>query len=179
MRQIVFLLAAFNPARLAAALPASGRRTAAAVAAAFGLGAVIVAAALSEPLLDAIDVSASTFRIAAGVVVAMGGLVRLADALPRPEPGIGGWRAGIVPLAFPLLLAPDLVLLAISLGADEGVAPVAVGGAIGAAAVVAAAWVPRPLGPRARFAGAGAARMLAAVLVVAGVALAVDGVQDL
>ncbi|MGH2687120.1 MAG: hypothetical protein ACRDJP_16775, partial [Actinomycetota bacterium] len=106
MRELVFLLAAFNPPRLAAALPETGRRTAAAVAAVTALATVMLAAATSEPLLDAIDVSASTFRIAAGVVVAIGGGVRLADPLPRPEPSAAGWRAGLVPLAFPLLLSP-------------------------------------------------------------------------
>lgn len=180
MRTLVFLTAAVNPVWVRAALPAGrGRVVAAAVAALLGFAAVVALAAVSGPVLDALDVSPSTFRIAAGAVAAIGGAVRLVVPLPRPEPAGDVWRAGLVPVAFPTLLTPDLGLLALSLGADEGVLPVALAAAVALALLVAAAVVPPPQSGRAGAATTGMARVIAAVLVVAGVALAVDGVQDL
>ena len=179
MSALVFFLAAVNPVRAAAALPGRGRAVAATVAALVVLAVAITLAAASDLVLDALAVSASTFRIGAGSVMAVGGVVRMVDRLPRPEPEVDGWRAGLVPLAFPVVLSPDLALLAISVGADEGVATVAVAAAVAAAALVGGAFVPRPLASRGRTTAIGVARLLAAVLLVAGVALAVDGVQDL
>ena len=38
---------------------------------------------------------------------------------PEPEPALRGWRAAVVPIAFPTLLTPGLALLAVVGSADE------------------------------------------------------------
>ena len=180
MRPLLFFLAAVNPPYLLGALPRGERRSlraaAAAVASVIGLVAVAALAGWSGPILDALDVSPSTFRIAAGVVALGGGLVRFLDPSADPLGSDGGWRLGVIPLAFPLLLAPDVVLLAVTLGADHGVAAT-VGSALVALAVFVAASLVAP--GRRSVVVVGASRLLAALLVVAGVVLAVDGIQDL
>ena len=80
-----------------------------------------LAAAVSGPVLDALDVSRPAVRLAVGIVGAVAGLVRLARRAPAPEPG-GGWLGGaLVPVAVPLVAAPALVVLGLSAGADLGV----------------------------------------------------------
>ena len=44
---------------------------------------------------------------------------------PSPEPGLKGWRAGIVPMAFPVIFTPALAMLAISAGSERGAATAA------------------------------------------------------
>jgi small neutral amino acid transporter SnatA (MarC family) len=166
-------------ALVAPALWRTGRAvavTAAAVAAAAG----IVLAAVHEPILDLLSVSAPTFRIGAGLVITVLGLRSL---LLAPEPwteGVAGGRlAVLVPIAFPVLITPELAVAAVSFGADEGTATT-VGGVVLALGLVAivGSWRrlaedgPRPawLVPLGRLLGAGA--------VVVGVARLVSGIFD-
>jgi small neutral amino acid transporter SnatA (MarC family) len=176
------LLLALNPARAAFGVPRSGRsrRTVAGVAAAGGvIGALAVcaAAAAGEPLLDALDVSEPSFRIAAGIVAAVAGVADFFRRPPSPEPALAGWRAALVPVAFPVVARPALLVLALGAGADRDLL-VSVGAmTIGVALLtgLAAAWpVEGPGGRVLRWAG----RLLAAGLVACGVLLAVDGVMD-
>jgi small neutral amino acid transporter SnatA (MarC family) len=174
------LLLALNPARAAFAVPRAGRsrQAVAELAAAGGLAgalAVCAAALLGEPLLELLDVSESSFRIAAGVVAALAGIFDLFRRPPSPEPALDGRRAALVPVAVPAVARPALLVLALGAGADSGVL-VSVGAmAIGVAALTAlAAGVP-PGGPRGRVLR-WAARLLAVGLVVLGVLLALDGV---
>jgi small neutral amino acid transporter SnatA (MarC family) len=199
------LLLALNPARAAFGVPRAGGsprtavrggaagggalggprpghapRTAAGLAAAGGaLGglAVCVAALAGEPLLDALDVSEPSFRVAAGVLAGLAGAADLLRRPPRPEPALPGWRAALVPVAVPLVARPALLLLALGAGAEQGalVAAGAMAVAVALLAVLAAAWpVEGPGGRALRWAG----RLLAAGLVACGVVLAVDGVLD-
>jgi small neutral amino acid transporter SnatA (MarC family) len=50
------------------------------------------------------------------------------DAADRPVPG--RWSGLVVPLLVPVLVSPQLVMVAIAVGADEGVVAVAVGAAV-------------------------------------------------
>ena len=75
---------------------------------------VVALACLSGPLLDALDVSAPNWRIAAGFVLVAGAIVDLAGR--RVEP---------------LLFRPELGAIALQTGADHGVLATAFGGAIG------------------------------------------------
>jgi small neutral amino acid transporter SnatA (MarC family) len=178
---LIALVAALNPARAAFGIPRGGRSPIPVELAGLGglIGglAVCAAAALGGPLLDWLDVSDPSFRIAAGAVAAIGGAVDLFRRPPPPEPALAGWRAALVPVAVPLVARPVLLVLALSAGADRN-ALVAAGSMAIAVAMLSGltAWWPTD-GPRGRVL-AWAARLLAAVLVASGVVLAVDGVFD-
>ena len=179
---LVALLAAFNPARVAFGVPDPGehardrRRERATIA---GLGAtagsliVLLAAVASDALLDALDVSASAFRIAAGVVGAVGGAVVVFRRVPHADPALRGRRAALVPVAVPLVANAALVVLAISAAADRGPAIVVVASVAGAGLTVAAAMAPTG-GPAGRLLAA-VARASGFLLVLTGVLLVVDG----
>jgi len=153
-------LATTNAGRVALALGEgrAPRRTLAVVVAA-GAALVVALALVADPLLDALDISPESFRIAAGIVLVVMGAATLA----RPRPG---GPAGA------LLVTPDLACMAIAASADQGVGP-----ALGAAAIALAAVAGLALLPRVRPAGR-AAPFLAALGVIVGVALVVAGVRD-
>ena len=65
-------------------------------------------------------------------------------APPRPEPALGGWRAGAVPLAFPVIFSPALALLTVAGASERGVG-VAV---LAAAIALVPALVTLVVGPR-------------------------------
>ena len=176
------LVLALNPARAAFGVPRAGRspRAAARVAAvggAIGGLAVCAVAAAGSPLLDALDVSEPSFRIAAGVVAVLAGVADLFRRPPPPEPALAGWRAALIPVAIPLVARPALLVLALSAGADRGVLVSAGAMAVGVALLVGltAGWPTEgPRGRALRWAG----RLLAVALVACGVLLAIDGVLD-
>lgn len=176
------LVLALNPARAAFGVPRAGRspREVAGLAALGGLigGLVVcVVAATGDPLLDGLDVSEPSFRIAAGIVAAVAGAVDMFRRPPAPEPALSGRRAALVPVAIPLVARPALLVLALGAGADSGVlvSAAAMAGAVALFALLAAT---TPIeGPRGR-ALRWAVRVLAAGLLACGVILAVDGVLD-
>jgi small neutral amino acid transporter SnatA (MarC family) len=178
---VIALVAALNPARAAFGIP-SGRGSPSALGLAAlggligGLG-VCAAAVLGAPLLDALDVSEPSFRIAAGAVAALGGIADLFRRPPGPEPALAGWRAALVPVAIPLVARPVLLLVALSAGADRS-ALVAAGSMAIAVALLSGltAWWSTD-GPRGRVLR-WASRLLAAVLIACGVVLGADGVLD-
>jgi small neutral amino acid transporter SnatA (MarC family) len=174
------LLLALNPARAAFGVPRAGRwpQDVAGVAAAGGAigGLAVCAAALAgDPLLEALDVSEPSFRLAAGILAAVAGAADLFRRPPPPEPALGGRRAALVPVAIPLVARPALLVLALGAGADEGALAGVGAMAVGVALLIglAAGWPTEgPRGRVLRWAG----RLLAAALVACGVILAVDGV---
>ena len=135
------------------------------------------AAAAGGPLLDALDVSAPSFRTAAGIVAVLAGAADLFRRPPSPEPALAGRRAALVPVAIPLVARPALLVMALGAGADQGVLVCAGAMAIGLALLtaLAAGWPTEgPRGRVLRWAG----RLLAAALVACGVILAIDGILD-
>jgi len=177
---LAFVVAA-NPPRLHHALPPEDdvRFPATALGTGIGFAVLVGVAAAASPLLEAADVSDSTMRVAAGLVLAATGLVDLWGPFPRSEPALPGWQAGLVPLAFPLLLRPAVVLFGLAAGADAGVARAAIGAALALGVVLASAAVsPTQLDPRVRRTADGVARLVAAGLIAVGVALTVNGVLD-
>lgn len=168
------LVAAVNPCRLRLVLP--GRREAVALGAVLALAAVAALAAAGGALLDALDVSPESFRLAAAVILALEGARSLVLARPAAEPELGGLGAALVPVAFPLLLSPGVVALAIAAGGDD--AELQALGALGIAlaAVLALTWAPRGLRADALLAAGG--RLLGALEIAAGVALAVGALRD-
>lgn len=115
-------ISAANPFRVGACapLPKDTRRQTSAVATAVSLIAVGALVALSDPILDLLNVSGSSSRIAAGVAVLVLGVRDLFAQPPAPEPALEGWLAGLVPLAFPAIFSPALAILAISAAAERG-----------------------------------------------------------
>ena len=176
------LVLALNPARAAFGVPRAGRspRTVVGVAAlggVIGALAVCAVAAVGGPLLDALDVSDPSFRIAAGIVAGLAGAADLFRRPPSSEPALTGWRAALIPVAIPVVARPALLVLALGAGADRGVLLSA--GALAAGIALLTALTAG--GPTEGTGGRGlrwAGRLLAALLVACGVVLAVDGVLD-
>ncbi len=123
------LIATANPLFIALAVPRRRRRSERATLAALGglAGAVpvVLAAAVSGPLLDALGVSPPAVRLAVGIVGGVAGLVRMARRAPTFEDAPAGLVAALVPVAVPLVAAPAVIMLGLSAGADLGVAFVA------------------------------------------------------
>ena len=108
-------LGATNAGRVAVGL-GEGRAPRRTLATVIGAGAALILAGvlLADPLLDALDISPESFRIAAGIVLAAVG----AATLVRPRPG---GPAGA------LLVTPELACMAIAASADEGIGPALAG----------------------------------------------------
>jgi len=176
------LLLALNPARAALGVPRQGlpRRDLLRMAAAGGvIGGLFVclSALVGDPLLDALDVSDPSFRLAAGIVAVVAGAADLLRRPPSPEPALPGWKAGLVPIAIPLVARPALLVMALGAGADRGVLVALAAMAAGVALLTGlTAWSPVD-GPGRR-ALDWARRLLAAGLLACGVLLAIDGILD-
>jgi small neutral amino acid transporter SnatA (MarC family) len=175
------LILALNPARAAFGIPRRGSRREAVELAALGGAAgglaVCVVAALGPALLDALNVSDPSFRAAAGIVAVLVGAIDIFRRPPGPEPALEGGRAALMPVAFPVVARPVLVVLALGAGADQGVLLTAAAMVAGVGMLAAlTAWCdPEDRHRRVlRWAG----RLLAAGLIAGGVVLAVDGVLD-
>ena len=171
--------ATVNPARVPLGLPDGAPRARLGLVLEASLAALLLAVAglaAADPLLGALDVSEESLRIATGVILLAGGL--RASVAPRPssDPGLPGRLAALVPVLFPLLLTPELALVVLSAGADERHAA-ALGG-LAAALVVAASTALVRRTETAESLLLASARLLGAVLVLAGVAYVVDGVRD-
>jgi LPXTG-motif cell wall-anchored protein len=168
-----------NPFRWRLSLPETGDRTHFAPLAA-GLAilvviAVIVAAA-ADSVLDWLDISPETWRIASGVVVIAAGLWVMVFPHRPSEASLPALWAGVAPVFFPVLLAPELYVLLKATGADEGVG-VTLGALILPVATVAALGTVRRTSTSAAVL-TGLSRLLAALAVVAGLALIISGIRD-
>lgn len=140
------------------------------------VGTLVGLAAASEQILELLAVNLGTYRVGAGVVVALAGLRWLLLGSPKPaeEPATDFRLGGYI--FFPTLITPAVAVLAVAIGAEDGTAVAAVGAAVtvilGAAAVYQRRRVPFALGGAlVRVVGAGG--------VVVGVGLVVDGIKTL
>ena len=177
------LLLALNPARAAFGVPRRGRAPRAvagltAAGGAIGALAVCAVAAAGDPLLQALDVSKPSFRIAAGGVAALAGVADMFRRPPAPEPALPGWRAALVPVAIPLTARPALLVLALGAGAERGVLVSAVAMTLAIALLTGLVAVWPGEGSRTR-AVRWTARLLGAGLVACGVILVVNGLLDI
>jgi small neutral amino acid transporter SnatA (MarC family) len=178
----IALVVALNPARAAFGIPRSGRSQESAVGVAvlgglIGGLAVVAASIAGGPLLDALDVSEPSFRIAAGIVAVLVGAADLFRRPPPPEPALAGWRAALVPVAFPIAARPGVLVLALGAGAERGGWVAAAAMAIAVAVLAGLVAWSRTDGPAGRVLR-WASRLLATALVACGVILATDGVLD-
>jgi small neutral amino acid transporter SnatA (MarC family) len=163
---VVLLIVTINPPRRRSELGGNVRVIAA--GAAITLFVVVVLGALGDWILDSLDITAPTFRVAVGLVLIARGVLDLirspAEPVDRP-----GWLGAVAPVFFPVLFRPELGLIAISVAVDAGLGPMLLGAAIGLALVVAAT---------ARLHDAGYGRALGAVFSTALIILAVDRLID-
>jgi small neutral amino acid transporter SnatA (MarC family) len=175
----VALFAAVNPFRSALALP-RGERSARTVTGAAALGGIAGAAVAvgagfgAGRLLDALDVSDASLRIAAGVVAAVVGIATLVLKPPSPIPALPDLRAALVPVAVPMVASAGLIVLAVSAYADRGAVLVAAALAFAVGTLTVLAAFVRTDGVAGRVLG-WAGRLTSAVLVVAAAQLVIDG----
>ena len=177
LRLLLALLAAVNPPAVAASLPDGWRaRPVVLAVAAATLATLTVAVALvADSFLDWLQVEPETFRIAAGIVMALGGGIAIIYARWRTvsDAETEGWLAGIFPLAIPLVLGPWVVAALMSYSVDHGEG-MTIGAVLPAAAaglaLTATAWRPSA-------AIDAAARVLGLLLLVIAAGLIVDGVR--
>jgi small neutral amino acid transporter SnatA (MarC family) len=175
VRSLLALFTAVNPFAVAVALWPRERRSLMAAAAAIACVCAIGSAAVSRPVLDGLDVTPGTFRVAAAVVLGIAGarwLVAGAPSVAAEGPSAGAGRVA-VPLLFPVLVTPQLAIVSMSTGADHGTAVVVAG----AAASLVVAWVATIATKRHPGGWTAGARLVAALAVAVALALAVDGVQ--
>jgi multiple antibiotic resistance protein len=177
---LVAVVAVANACRAALGVPRRDRSprdvaVVAGIGAAAGGIAVFLVSLASGPLLDALDVSAPAFRIAAGAVGAIAGAVAFVRPAPSPEPALPGRSAALVPVAVPLVAGPALVVVALSAHADRGAGVVAVALAIVVALVAVVSTRVGVDGVRGRGLRWGT-RATGAAAVVATVLLVIDGV---
>jgi hypothetical protein len=177
------LVLVVNPCRTALGFPAAGRTAADRVAVgalggAMAAAAIIVLAAVADPLLDALHVSPPTVRIAVALVVAVTAVLDLVGRVPEPEPGLGGLGASLVPVLIPLVLRPAEALLAISVAADHGMPPALAGAGMVLAATIGAAAVAPLHAGTSRTVVRWAMGLVAVAAIGIAIAMAVDGVFD-
>lgn len=146
-----------------------------AVTAAVAFTGAVVAAAVSEPILDALDVTAGTFRVATAVVLGLASARWLILGAPfvSGDGPADGWGRVAVPLLFPVVFTPQLFMVSASVGADDGVLAAAMGAAVG----LALAWVATLATKRRQVAWNTGVRFVAALALTVALALAVDGVK--
>src|SRR5262245_50325744 len=130
-----------------------------AIAMAAGAALIVAGVFLADPLLDALDISPESWRIAAAIVLAATAIRTII------------WPAASGPLAA-VLITRGLAAVSVSFGADESRGTVL--------AAAALAFTPALLAARARRneTSALAAQLLAALQIVVAIALAVSGIRD-
>jgi small neutral amino acid transporter SnatA (MarC family) len=133
--------------------------------------------ALGGETLDVLDISPESFRLAMGLVLSLEGAHRLLLPLrPGDDTLRSGSHPAVLPMVLGLLLTPGLVLLALGAGAEAST-----GEALG---TLASAFVLVTLAGLVSYGSLSAplllvcCRLLGALEIAAGTALAVQGVQD-
>jgi small neutral amino acid transporter SnatA (MarC family) len=157
----------------------------AALGAALTLLALVPAAAFAQPLLDLVSISAPTARLACGLLLVAMGVLAFGSPGPDPDPALPGWRAAIVPVAFPTLFTPGLAVLTVSASVDHSALVALLAAAVALVTVPAVVALPVSSGISPKTGGPvservldGVGRLLAGLLVLAGLGLLFEGVFD-
>lgn len=176
---ILTLLVSVNPAAASVSLARDWRtdRPVPVLAGTIAAGAVLVGlAAGADTVLDLLDVNLGTYRLGAGVVLAVIGLRWLATGAPMgtTEPTTDARLGGFV--FFPTLLTPGAAVIAVSVGAGEPTSTAAIAAVVavvvGGLGVYLRRRVPELLAQ-------GLVRLFGAGAVVIGIIVAIEGVRTL
>ncbi len=139
------------------------------------------AVVMRERLLEALQIAAASFDLAAGAVMVVAALRPLWSGRTIDVPAnarLRAWRLAVAPLAVPALAGPAALVAAIAYAdryeTGATVAALAVAFAVTAVAAAGARPLNRVLGGAVLVS---ASRLIAAVLIVLAFALIVDGVQ--
>ena len=164
---ILLVVVVVNPVRRRYELPTDRRQVA--VGAGLTLGALVALGLIGESVLDALDITVPTFRVAVGLVVAVCAVVALFRRLPEGGPVEPGLAGAVAPVFFPVLFRPEVGLAAVLIGADAGVGWLLVGAVV--ALLDPVWWAERNRNARLD-------RAFGVVLSVAAIVLAVDLLID-
>lgn len=176
----VAYLAVLNPPRTRLALPETpqdlARPGVLAVGSLVALAGLWALAGWSGPVLDALQITPETFRLAAGIVAGIAGLRTMVVPRPSEEPVPEGRRAALWPVAFPRLLTPEVVALALTTGSQEGAAATLAAAACGLVVVNGLGLLPRrDMADRVLLR---VGRLISVLLMIVAVFLVVDGIRD-
>jgi len=138
---ILLLVATVNPPRRRSEL--STDRAVVAAGAGLTLLVLVIVGAVGDWLLESLDISAPTFRVAVGLVLLVRGAIDMFARLPGPGAEWPGMRAAIVPVFFPVLFRPEVGLVALSVAVDAGLGAMTLGASFGLLILVGlVAWSP-------------------------------------
>ena len=137
----------------------------------------VVIAALADVVLDGLNVSHETFALAGAAVVAVMGLRVVAFPEFRELPRLGRAGSALVPIAIPLLFTPELAMLTVTAATREGIGETLVALILAFLLVLVAARAALRL-RRASVVLSVGTRLLGAVAVFVGVAIALDAIYD-
>jgi small neutral amino acid transporter SnatA (MarC family) len=172
---LLAFVGAANPIRRRRCLSVADRRQVL-MGAAAALVTYAVLALLGASVRDALDVSTPNVRVAAGLVLVIVGLHAVIAPLPAAQALTTARTGWLAPVLFPVLLRPDLALVAFAADRSSGVVTVGLSAGIALAAVVAWWWAfsrERPTNaPWERGLGA----LLGVLTVIAAIRLLLDGV---
>lgn len=166
---VLLVLVAVNPVRRRYELPSDRRQVAA--GAGMTLALLLVLGLTGEAVLEALDITVPTFRVAVGLVLVIRAFVDLVRALPKGGPVPRGLQGAVAPVLFPVLLRPEVGLVAMLVGADAGIGWLVIGALL--ALLDPVFWAERTGNARLDRAFGAA---LSAVAIVLAVDLLVDGV---
>lgn len=177
LRLLVVFFAAVNPAAVATAMVAKGAehesRVPCVIGAAIAIALFAVAVLVSSSMLDWLQIEPETFRVAAGIVMALGGAYTIWFGRWGIHSDVPGYQTAVFPLALPLLAGPAGLIAALSYSVDDGagrtLGAVVVSVAIGAMLVA--------IGPRQAAALDAVARITGGLLVAIAAGLVVSGVR--
>ena len=164
---ILLVPAALNPVRRRSELPPDRKQVA--VGASIAFAAFMALGLAGGSLLDGLDITIPTFRVAVGLVLVVVAVKDLLTPLPQGGPVRPGWAGAVAPVFFPVLFRPEAALAAVLVGADAGAGWLAVGAAL--ALLDPVFWAERSRSARID-------RALGAAISTAAVVLAVDLLVD-
>ena len=164
---ILLVVAVFNPVRRRSEVPVDQRQVA--VGAGLALVAFMALGLAGGTLLDWLDITVPTFRVAVGLVVAVVAVKDVFTAPPTGGPVEPGLSGAVAPVFFPVLFRPEAALVAVLVGADAAPGWLLVGATL--ALLDPVFWAERSRNARMD-------RALGAAISVAAIALAVDLLVD-
>lgn len=178
----VVVVATINPARVALGAPRTATPRLVATGTAAGAVGLLAVGALSGGVLDLLDVSRPSMRLAAAALCLLSAAIDFVRPTPEIPRDVAAGGSAFAPIAVPLTFRSAVVIAGLSVVADHGLALYAASLVTTvAASVIVAAWAtsPEPAPDRPPRLVVGAARALAATAFAASALLVAHAVFDL